>query len=87
MLSGLARTQLQPCNCREGVTFLAAYCRELVAKHYIWENFGRKIFGKPYRQKLLVRKSLVNKATVSAYAEYIFGESVNIGEENFGGYI
>ena len=34
--------------------------------------------------KYLVGENLVKKATVSAYAIYVFHVSVNIGEENFG---
>ena len=42
-------------------------------------------FGKLYREKLLVRKNLVNKVwLVYSYAKYIFGVPVNIGKENFG---
>ena len=42
-------------------------------------------FGKSCKQKLLVRKYLVNKLqSVHMANSYIFGVSVNIGEENFG---
>ena len=43
---------------------------------------AEEFFGKLYRYKLLVRKSLANRL-VSAYAKYIFGIFVNIGREIF----
>ena len=42
----------------------------LVVKNYTGRSYWRGNFGK--------------KATISAYAKYIFIVSVNIGEENFG---
>ena len=49
------------------------------------ENFCRGTFWRTIQVKAIGEKNLANKLkSVNTYAKYIFGVSVNIGEENFG---
>ena len=48
-----------------------------------WEIFGGEILAN-YAGRAVDKENFGKKATVSAYAIYIFCVSVNIGKENFG---
>ena len=52
--------------------------------YHAWEIFGRKKFWRTVQVKAIGEEKFGNSATVSSYAKYTFGVSVNIGKENFG---
>ena len=51
------------------------------------EIFGGGIFWQTMQVKAIGKEKFGEKTTVSAYAIYIFCVSVNIGGENFGGWL